>query len=1001
MRSARLLSCLAGAFTFTAALAHSHTASAFQAPPSAQGKPAFELADGTLARSEREFVWFKAPAAAQHAWAAFQATEGGRWHASWDSATGVPARVWGSGISAPGSVGSSAIAEAIARDLLAKHLALFAPGASPADFALASNDLDGGQRTVAFFQHHHGLRVLGGQLSFRFKNDRLFVIGSEALPAVKTRTPDKLVGEAAARGVAEAWVLSEAASAQAGEVTGPFVLPIVTGAGVRDYAVVTRVVVAAEQPLGRWAVYLDAGTGAPVAREQLLRFATGTLLYNAPVRYPLSTRKDYPARDTSHIVNGVTQNSDGAGAITFPDGGPASVTATLNGPLVAMLNSSGAVASKDLLLADGEAFVWNDAQNDEKIDAQLDTFIHIHEVKDRCKIIAPSMGWLDSQVKATVNINDVCNAFSDGTDVNFFLSNAQCENTGRIADVNYHEFGHSFHFHAIIPGAGVFDGALSEGQADYLAATITGDPGTARGFFKDNQPLRDLQSPKKIWPQDVGEVHDTGIIIGGALWDLRTALVAKYGEEKGIATADQLYYQAIRRAADIPTMYVESLAADDDDGDLENGTPNLCEINAAYGAHGLRAIAATAPDFGVVPPSLSGYKVSLAIEGLYPQCDADKVDGATLTWKLRSDMGTGADLPMSATGNVFEAVIPTQADGQVVQYKVNVSRPNAPALSYPDNAADPLYQFFVGEVAVLYFTDFEKDPKNEGWTHGLSKGKAGDGADDWQWGVSAGAAGSGDPTGAYSGKKVFGNDLGNGKFNGTYQPDHTNYALSPVVQVGTHKNVRLQYRRWLNVEDGNFDQASIYANDTLVWQNLDTMMGDNSHTSHQDKEWRFQDVDLSPYVKDGAVQVKFEIASDPGLELGGWTLDDVSIVAWDAPACGDGKLDDKEACDEGAANSDTAADACRTSCQKAHCGDGVLDAGEACDDGNAVDTDTCTSTCQKNDPAVVNPPGPKQDPTIVDGCGCRVAGETESTGAWLLVGLGLACAARHRSRRRD
>jgi MYXO-CTERM domain-containing protein len=997
MRSARLLSCLAGALTLTAALAESGSVHAFQAPPSQKGHPLFELADGSEARAARDLRWFHAPPSAQHAWAAFQATTAGRWHASWDAATGVPARIWGSGVAAPGSVASPAVAEAFARAFLKQHLALLAPGASPADFVLSSNDLDGGLRTVGFFQHHHGLRVVGGQVSFRFKNDRLFVIGSEALPHVQARATDSLIGEAAARSIAAAWVMSEAVTAQAGKLEGPMILPLVAASGVRSFAKVVRVVVDAQQPLGRFAVYLDAQTGTPVAREQLLRFAQGQVFYDTPVRYPLSDRKAYPAHKANLLVDGAQQTSDAEGMITFADGAPAAVTALLTGPLVMTLNDAGAEATKEFSLDPGASFIWNDSKDNEKIDAQISTFVHVNLVKQRCKEIAPQMSWLNSQVKATVNLNDQCNAFSDGTDVNFFLSSAQCENTGRIPDVNYHEFGHSFHFHAIIPGAGAFDGALSEGQADYLAATMTGDPGTARGFFKNNQPLRDLESPKKIWPQDVGEIHDTGIIIGGALWDLRVALVAKYGEEKGVATTDQLYYQSIRRASDIPTMYVETIAANDDDGDLENGTPDICEINAAYGAHGLRPIAAEAPDFGVVPPSLSGYKVTLAIEGLYPQCEADKVDGATLTWKLRKDQGAGTSAPMTATDNLFEGLIPTQPEGEVVEYKVTVQRPNGPPLSYPDNLADPLYQFFVGEVVQLYFTDFEKDPKNEGWTHGLSKGKAGDGADDWQWGISSGAAGSGDPVGAYSGKKVFGNDLGNGKFNGIYQPDKTNFALSPVVQVGDHKHVHLQYRRWLNVEDGNFDHASIYANGTLVWRNFDSMMGDDSHTQHQDKEWRFHDVDLSAHVKDGAVQVKFEIESDPGLELGGWTLDDVAIVAWDAPRCGDGELGETEACDDGADNSDTAPNACRSDCQKARCGDGVADTGEACDDGNDVDTDTCTSMCEVNDPSVENPPGPKNEPTTIDSCGCRVVGGSESGGA-LFAALGLVAAAARRRR---
>ncbi len=64
--------------------------------------------------------------------------------------------------------------------------------------------------------------------------------------------------------------------------------------------------------------------------------------------------------------------------------------------------------------------------------------------------------------------------------------------------------------------------------------------------------------------------------------------------------------------------------------------------------------------------------------------------------------------------------------------------------------------------------------------------------------------------------------------------------------------------------------------------------------------------------------------------------------------CGDGVLDSGEECDDGANNSDTAANACRATCQAASCGDGVQDAGEGCDDGpNNSDTvpDACRTTC--------------------------------------------------------
>lgn len=65
--------------------------------------------------------------------------------------------------------------------------------------------------------------------------------------------------------------------------------------------------------------------------------------------------------------------------------------------------------------------------------------------------------------------------------------------------------------------------------------------------------------------------------------------------------------------------------------------------------------------------------------------------------------------------------------------------------------------------------------------------------------------------------------------------------------------------------------------------------------------------------------------------------------------CGDGFLWNEEGgteqCDNGAANSNTAPNACRTSCRNAGCGDRVTDSGEQCDDGNPSNTDSCLNTC--------------------------------------------------------
>ncbi len=77
----------------------------------------------------------------------------------------------------------------------------------------------------------------------------------------------------------------------------------------------------------------------------------------------------------------------------------------------------------------------------------------------------------------------------------------------------------------------------------------------------------------------------------------------------------------------------------------------------------------------------------------------------------------------------------------------------------------------------------------------------------------------------------------------------------------------------------------------------------------------------------------------------GGTDDPVDSAAPVPPGCGDGVVDVDEECDDGAANSDLDADACRSDCFSPSCGDGVVDAGEGCDDGAALGGDGCSSTC--------------------------------------------------------
>ncbi len=547
-RSALLLS-LAGLLVWQG------DSAAFRQPDGAGGQhQGLELAFPGRVRQQVIAHWDRIPTRASKAWHAFVADAGSGWRASWDGATSVPRQLFGPGLPVPGASSRPGVAAKYAHEFLERHLALLAPGASIGDFVLAADQVSGGIRSIGFYQYAGGMRVLGGQVGFLFRNDRMFLISSEALPDVGAPDGRVHVTERGAMASAQRWIATDVATrADARGIEGPYVLPLVGDARVLGYRTVMRVTVEGHRPIGRWDVYVDAFTGQLVAREQTLMFATGTVEYNVPVRYPEGGRADYPARSAKLEVGGVNVDTDDDGLLTWGGDQAADALMRVTGPLVNVVNDAGVEVQETLPIQPDGTVSW-DVSDDDQADAQLATFIHARVVKDYVRTFAPDLAFLDLQLQATDNIDDTCNAFSDGETINFYRASDRCDNTGRLADVIYHEFGHAVHQQSIIPGVGAFDFALSEGQSDYLAATIVNDAGMGRGFFYDDSPLRDLDPPDHEWhwPDDISEIHATGRIFGGAMWDLRKGLVDLYGYDTGVAMADRLYYAAIQRSVDIP-----------------------------------------------------------------------------------------------------------------------------------------------------------------------------------------------------------------------------------------------------------------------------------------------------------------------------------------------------------------------------------------------------------------------------------------------------------------
>lgn len=111
--------------------------------------------------------------------------------------------------------------------------------------------------------------------------------------------------------------------------------------------------------------------------------------------------------------------------------------------------------------------------------------------------------------------------------------------------------------------------------------------------------------------------------------------------------------------------------------------------------------------------------------------------------------------------------------------------------------------------------------------------------------------------------------------------------------------------------------------------------------------------------------------------------DELAVVTYDLGCCGNGAVDEGESCDDGIENSDSAANACRTTCELPTCGDGVIDEGEVCDgDALGLDSDlcadfdseawrsgvvTCNSTCDGYDESACSDDVDSDNDGLLDG----------------------------------
>jgi hypothetical protein len=226
--------------------------------------------------------------------------------------------------------------------------------------------------------------------------------------------------------------------------------------------------------------------------------------------------------------------------------------------------------------------------------AQTSNYIHS---------INPTDTHADFSALAKVNENSTCNAFFDGSSINFFNAGGGCPNTA-YSTVNSHEFGHWMN---VLYGTGNANDGMGEGNADVWALYIWDTPINGQDFFGPGTIVRTglnmTQFCGDTHPGCHGEVHLDGEVWMGAAWKVRANLENTYGQAPGGLIASNLFmgwmngYNQMFIQSIIETQW---LTLDDDDGNLSNGTPHYAQIDAAFRVQGF-------PGVNIICPSMSNF----------------------------------------------------------------------------------------------------------------------------------------------------------------------------------------------------------------------------------------------------------------------------------------------------------------------------------------------------------------------------------------------------------
>ncbi|MCA9726850.1 MAG: M36 family metallopeptidase [Candidatus Eisenbacteria bacterium] len=531
---------------------------------------------------------------------------GGNWSVhSWNLRSASPHYVLGSGAEVAPAISNDGIAESAARFVLEQCAPSL--GLDPEQLRLETVARGAGKYAVHFQQTYDGLEVVGGRAHATFmENGRVFTMGSDFYTIGELRTVPKLApDDAEAIAIGDLPQKERAVSTEADEQTRLCVLPYPTSDHTYEPRLAWKVTVVTDGRTGVWPTYVDAHTGEILWRTSDVHFAdySGTIDSNIePSTYCNGEFEQAAAYMEVEIFNRGTVITDRQGVWAMPNAdSPRGATIRFFGPYVNVDRASGgADATQTALASPGVPlhFVWDDTNSRQD---ERDVFSAVSLIHDWFETVDPGYSYSNARITANVGVAGQCNAFYNGS-INFYntgpgCSGAGCANTGEIQGIIFHEYGHGVQKN-LLGSQG--DEGLGEGNADVLANFLTAESVIGRGFCLTNCTGGIRNSDNNLqYPQDLtGEVHADGRIIAGVVWDVSENLQASRGVNAGLARAAEIWHfgRKLERPFNQPDQCLSMFIADDDNGNVFDGTPNFDAICQGVRAHDTNGDAFDCPE---------------------------------------------------------------------------------------------------------------------------------------------------------------------------------------------------------------------------------------------------------------------------------------------------------------------------------------------------------------------------------------------------------------------